>query len=150
MFQFDAGKYPPFKHESVEAYPKIKVTNKSEGDWKILRTIMKDNDHGWIDAILLDIDDGKEYEVLEQIMEDFEEVLPFAQIVISFHIKDGETLTKFEKLFEKLEKRGLRPYYFNEDGLASRDTVIGGVLEYSFLNLRGKHLLLVGKSGLMV
>ncbi|CAL8144927.1 unnamed protein product [Orchesella dallaii] len=149
MFHFDTGKYPPFQHENVEAYPKIKVAQKSEGDSKILRSIMKENDHGWIDVMLLDID-GAEYEVLSQILEDFEEVLPFAQIIVKFHINDVPALEKFRKLFETLEKRGLRPYYFNEEAVKNRDSIIGGVMEYSFLNFRGKHLLLVGKNGIVI
>ncbi|CAL8144948.1 unnamed protein product [Orchesella dallaii] len=142
MFQFNDKEEPPFINSSVEVYPEQHLSSA-----RTLKQVLKDNDHGWIDVLLLDIN-GDEYEVLEQVMDDYDEVLPFAQLIVDFHL-DNKRMFIFEKVFAKLVVRGFRPYYMRVlEG--NQNVGYSTVLEYSFLNLRGKHLLLVGKSGIVM
>lgn len=97
-----------------------------------LRKILKQNGHGWLDVLSLDIGD-QVYSVLESIIKDFSMgVLPFAQLLVKFPNNQG----KINDAVTLLENQRLRAFHVNE---GFRD------IQYSFFNLRGRHLLLVGE-----
>lgn len=110
-------------HPRCHLFPTVKIGDVNGNMRKTLRTIMAENDHGWIDILIMDIG-GRELIVLEQIMQDYNEVLPFGQLQVEIHIPPEketknqlkkklkhEMFTKFFKWFEKLEEKGLRPFH---------------------------------------
>lgn len=146
---------------NLEMYSKNTISMNNSGDSKQLRTYMQERDVAWLEMLSLELD-GSEYSILEQVLSDFKEVLPFAQLIVDFHVatqngpaEDGgrpRTMPQFVEMFARLEGRGLRPFQMQvlETGTehipGDNDTTIKPtVLRYSFFNLRGKHRLLVGK-----
>ncbi|CAL8117818.1 unnamed protein product [Orchesella dallaii] len=120
---------------------------------KILRTLLRQNGHGWIDILHVDMRNSQDFPVLKQIIEDFE-VLPWGQLqmtqeatAVDGNIEAGNNtmFLKFLEVFAQLEMKGLRPFHAqiaqqstcNATGNSSLLT-----LDYSFINVRGKHLLI--------
>ncbi|KAG0379947.1 hypothetical protein BGX24_010932 [Mortierella sp. AD032] len=117
-----------------------------------LPTIMKDNGHSWIDFLKLDLE-GAEYRLLDTWMEHYD-VLPFSQLLAEIHLKeeDGDevSFSDFRQWWERVEAAGLRPFWAEQDMSPeslmepSSDARPAPVKfsHYSFLNTRGKHVLL--------
>lgn len=106
-----------------------------------LRFYMEGNDHGWLDILVLDIQHIT-YDVLNQIINEYQtQVLPFAQLIVQFPVAQPQD--KFSRAFVTLESFGMRPFHADVISNISKPNA-GEVIEYSFFNLRGKHLLLVG------
>ncbi|CAL8092590.1 unnamed protein product [Orchesella dallaii] len=97
---------------------------------KTLKTLMRENGHEWIDVLKIDVE-GYEYESLSRVLGDFQQVLPFDQLLIEVHlswISSEEVYSLVIPWWDALERMGLRPY-FTEDGSPTRR-------EYSFINIR--------------
>ncbi|CAL8117814.1 unnamed protein product [Orchesella dallaii] len=156
IFIFDRKSNKAYAHPRVEVIPEVKISDKNEKEENTLYNILKENDHGWLDIMVMDIQ-GRELKVLEQIAEDFD-VLPFGQLQVEIHLpkqdKDDKGRHKifqnFKKWFERMEAKGLRPF-FSEANLfqgcingKKESSNTPNVMEYSFINLRGKHLLVQG------
>ncbi|KAF8967202.1 hypothetical protein BGZ46_000230 [Entomortierella lignicola] len=117
----------------------------NEGNvWKTLKTLMKENGHDWIDILKVDIE-GNEYQTFDAIMDDFGDVLPFSQLQMELHVRqDMITFTNFLKWWERLESKGVYPWWtelnLNPTYWGDRDWAS----EYCFLNTRGgaKNLLI--------
>ncbi|KAF8843056.1 hypothetical protein BDN67DRAFT_964951 [Paxillus ammoniavirescens] len=109
-----------------------------------LRTLMERNGHDFIDVLKVDIE-ANEYDALDIFVDSFHgEPLPFGQLQIEVHVYGGsewQYFPKFLKWWEKLEAAGLRPF-FSEPNLVYVNLVRGvnpGLVEYSFINIRGNH-----------
>jgi len=164
VFIFDRKSNKAFPHPRVEVVRNVVISDendKSKGE-STLYNILKENDHGWLEILVMDIGGSRELKVLEQITEEFD-ILPFGQVQVEIHLpgqneKDKGAFTifqKFKRWFERLEQRGLRPFSAeanlfqgcisnknvnessNRNVVRKRPTVV----EYSFINIRGKHLL---------
>ena len=79
-----------------------------------LRTLMEQNNHGFIDVLKIDIE-GNEFDSLEVFVDSFHGgPLPFGQLQIELHPleeSDWQDFPKFLKWWEKLEEAGLRPFF---------------------------------------
>lgn len=166
IFKFESNT-TNVEHSRLNRFQEARIGVENKNQDKTFRKFMSENDLAWLDMLILDIK-GREVTVLEQIMKDFEGVLPFGQLQMKIHFTSPEveqntqirnsSFELFSRLlnwFEKLENRGLRPFHSEAASLHGRDTweysgVQGNPFEstreYSFLNLRGKHLLLRGHS----
>ncbi|KAJ7081324.1 methyltransferase domain-containing protein [Mycena belliarum] len=120
-----------------------------------LRSLMRANGHVFVDILKIDIE-GSEFAALEAFLDSFSPshalggggVLPFGQLQLEIHAT-GETeykrFPRFLEWWEKLENMGLRPF-FSEANLVYVNLVRGvmpDLIEYSFINTRGGHALLV-------
>ncbi|KAG9321567.1 hypothetical protein KVV02_003203 [Mortierella alpina] len=115
--------------------------------WKTLPTIMKEYGHTWIDLLKVDIE-GFEYQMMDDLMKSYTDVLPFSQLQIEFHLNGQDmhgdaSFPKFKTWFENLEKHHLRPF-MNELNLVASVLYPGQFnwIEYSFINIAGDHNLL--------
>ncbi|KAH7888957.1 methyltransferase domain-containing protein [Phlebopus sp. FC_14] len=110
-----------------------------------LRTLMERNGHDFIDVLKVDIE-GNEYDALQVFIDSFKgEPLPLGQLQLEVHVYGDGSLVhdfpRFLKWWEKLEAAGLRPF-FSEPNLVYVNLIRGanpGLIEYSFLNIRGHH-----------
>ncbi|KAF9227115.1 hypothetical protein BS17DRAFT_747348 [Gyrodon lividus] len=112
-----------------------------------LRTLMERNGHDFVDVLKIDIE-GNEFDALEVFIDSFHgEPLPFGQLQLEVHVygnSEWQDFPKFLKWWEKLEAAGLRPF-FSEPNLVYVNLVRGtspGLVEYSFINIRGNHELI--------
>ncbi|KAG0263023.1 hypothetical protein BG011_009420 [Mortierella polycephala] len=126
--------------------------------WKTVGTIMRENQHAWIDILKVDIE-GYEFKVFDAFMDQFtainnnsHETLPFSQLLVELHLQspdmdlhDDESFPRFKTWFERLESFGLRPFW-NELNLVpvlfSKFKTGFSICEFSFLNTHGDHSLL--------
>ncbi|KAJ7465245.1 methyltransferase domain-containing protein [Mycena latifolia] len=115
-----------------------------------LQSLMRENGHTFIDILKVDIE-GSEFTSLEAFVDSAAAsasgALPFGQLQLEIHAS-GETDYKrfpvFLAWWEKLERAGLRPF-FSEANLVYINIVRGvmpDLVEYSFINTRGKHELI--------
>ncbi|KAG0033304.1 hypothetical protein BGZ81_008774 [Podila clonocystis] len=132
---------------SLEDHPRVTFKpyfigndNKIDSDgriWKTLRTIMNENGHDWIDILQVDIE-GSEYPTFATIMNDFPDTLPFGQLQMELYANDNQvSFGEFLGFWERLEARGVYPWW---TGISLVPTYSGdraSVAEYSFLNTRG-------------
>jgi len=112
---------------------------------KTLLTIMRENRHTWIDILKMDIE-GKEFAVLNQILDDFKGIgLPFGQLQVEFHgsATGAGSFANFYKLWERLEEAGLRPF-MNEVNhyMCVKKKSKPWLMEYSFINIKVDNILL--------
>jgi hypothetical protein len=108
-----------------------------------LGEIMRRNGHDWIDFLKIDIE-GNEFACLDQIMEEFEDILPFGQLQMEIHVDHyGRGFKSVYKWWDKMESRGLRAFKseVNHHSCVGEKTNPIAV-EYSFLNTKGYHPLL--------
>ncbi|KAG0054625.1 hypothetical protein BGZ83_010753 [Gryganskiella cystojenkinii] len=120
--------------------------------WKSLSTLMEENKHEWIDVLKIDIE-GYEYGVLDALLADphFRQVLPFSQLQIELHLTDPDmsveepkSFSRFLNWFQRLESRGLRPFWSELNmipALMTHFDIEMYYCEFSFLNIRGQHRL---------
>jgi hypothetical protein len=92
-----------------------------------LPTLMKENNHTYIDILKIDIE-GSEYDALDTFMDAFDgiksasgqSVLPIGQVMIELHLGDGVNMNsrdaggsvdfaRFKNWWERLERMGMRP-----------------------------------------
>ncbi|KAG0308190.1 hypothetical protein BGZ98_008698 [Dissophora globulifera] len=113
--------------------------------WKTLRTLMRENGHDWIDILKVDIE-GAEYPTFNAIMDDFGEVLPFSQLQIEIHVdKKSIAFDQFLTWWQRLESKGLRPFWTEVNLHTAINFKTPWASEYSFINTKGpasKNLLL--------
>lgn len=110
-----------------------------------LQTLMKRNGHSFIDILKIDIE-GNEYDSLHSFFDSFpaNEPLPIGQIQMEVHVYQGSEWNYFPKFlafWEKLEDRGLRPF-FSEPNMVYANLIRDlqpGLAEYSFININGDH-----------
>ncbi|KAL4073770.1 methyltransferase domain-containing protein [Scleroderma yunnanense] len=109
-----------------------------------LRTLMERNGHDFIDVLKIDIE-ANEFESLGAFVDSFAgQPLPFGQLQIEIHMYSDHPWNNFSKVlkwWEKLEAAGLRPF-FSESNLVYTNLIRGaqpGLIEYSFINIRGNH-----------
>ncbi|EIW85952.1 hypothetical protein CONPUDRAFT_68594 [Coniophora puteana RWD-64-598 SS2] len=110
-----------------------------------LQTLMKRNGHSFIDILKIDIE-GNEYDSLISFFDSIStnSPLPIGQVQMEVHVyQDSEWnyFPKFLAFWEKLEKRGLRPF-FSEPNMVYANLIRDlqpGLAEYSFINVKGDH-----------
>ncbi|KAJ7148937.1 methyltransferase domain-containing protein [Mycena crocata] len=113
--------------------------------YRSLHSVMADNGHDFIDILKIDLE-GSEFATLVSIIADNQEKpLPFGQLLLEVHIgwsQDMTTVDHFGQWFARLERAGLRPYYF-EVSMMDVNTLRAepAVAYWSFMNIRGKHAL---------
>jgi len=118
-----------------------------------LQTIMELNGHDFIDILKIDIESG-EFDALTAMIGPYLHPadphsapipLPFGQMQIEIHGWYGhEKMENFLPWWESLEQAGLRPFW-TEPNLVHVNFLRGvapDVVEYSFINARGKHELI--------
>ncbi|KAF8937309.1 hypothetical protein BGZ58_002946 [Dissophora ornata] len=112
--------------------------------WKTLCTLMSENGRDWIDILKVDIE-GFEYPTFNAMMYDFD-VLPFSQLQIEIHAdKKSIRFDDFLTWWQKLESKGLRPFWTEVNLYTALNYKTPWASEYSFINIRGascKNLLL--------
>lgn len=114
--------YPPVNDSHVSfSIDNIQHSDKEyiEGQVYQLETIMKKLEHSKVDLLKMDIE-GKEYDVLENILES---EINISQIVVEFHhrfFENGEYKTR--NIIKKLSQSNYKIFYISENGE-----------EYSFL-----------------
>ncbi|KAK7006155.1 Methyltranfer-dom domain-containing protein [Favolaschia claudopus] len=123
------------------------VADLSAMKYRSLPSIMRHFGHDWIDILKIDLE-GSEFATLVSIIADTQDKpLPFGQLLLEVHIgwsEDMTTVGHFEKWFSRLEHAGLRPYYFEVSMLDVNVLRVEPAVAYwSFLNVRGRHALVV-------
>ncbi|KAJ7260910.1 methyltransferase domain-containing protein [Mycena haematopus] len=128
-----------------------------------LQGIMKELGHDFVDIWKIDIE-GSEFSALTAIIESFKErPLPFGQMQIEIHIgyvPDTNTIGAIDKWWSMLEDAGLRPFWTElnllDVNVLRRGPPVAEVsaalsricsvhtrgVQWSFINIRGKHALL--------
>ncbi|KAJ6476286.1 methyltransferase domain-containing protein [Mycena sanguinolenta] len=151
-FDYSVSQWGPDLLEDTAVNPhahffpyKIGGTDNHDSDPKeyTLAGIMKELGHTFIDIWKIDIE-GSEFPALRDVIRSFDgQPLPFGQMEIEIHIGEGmQTIGLFDDWWTMLEDAGLRPFW-NElnavhvNGFRAGPTVI----EWSFINIRGKHAL---------
>ncbi|KAG0358067.1 hypothetical protein BG005_002768 [Podila minutissima] len=110
--------------------------------WRTLRSLMKENGHDWIDILKVDIE-GSEYATFNSIMDDFD-VLPFSQLQIELHVDTPHTtFDNFLTWWEKLEAKGLRPFWTEVNLHPAINFATPWASEYCFINIRGEKNILL-------
>lgn len=110
--------------------------------WRTLRSLMKENGHDWIDILKVDIE-GSEYATFNSIMDDFD-VLPFSQLQIELHVDTPHTtFGNFLTWWEKLEAKGLRPFWTEVNLHPAINFATPWASEYCFINIRGEKNILL-------
>ncbi|KAF9204938.1 hypothetical protein BGZ49_004677 [Haplosporangium sp. Z 27] len=105
-------------------------------EWRTLRTLMKENGHDWIDILKIDIE-GSEPPILDAIMNDFGDVLPFSQLQVEFHLKRNSVdFSRFLKLWERLESKGVFRWRTEINLIPTYSRQRPWVSEYCFINTR--------------
>ncbi|KAJ7755511.1 methyltransferase domain-containing protein [Mycena metata] len=113
--------------------------------YRSLHDVMRGFGHRWIDILKIDLE-GSEFATLVSIIADTQdEPLPFGQLLLEVHIgwsEDMTTVDQFSKWFARLERAGLRPFYF-EVSMLDVNTMRSepAVVYWSFINIRGRHAL---------
>ncbi|KAK7055102.1 Methyltranfer-dom domain-containing protein [Favolaschia claudopus] len=109
--------------------------------------VMKELGHSFVDILKIDIEGG-EFQALRDIIQLFDgEPLPFGQMQIEIHLahdpKDHmETIALFQEWWTMLEDAGLRAYWKELNVIYANNFRKGPyVIEWSFMNIRGKHAL---------
>lgn len=105
------------------------------------KKLIRDQGHGWVDMLFLQIPETQVEPVMLQLVANFVDIVPIGQLHLSVAYSKG----KFASWLEVMEKRGFRPYHLEvsqHKNLSESDSVI---FHLSFVNIRGKHLLLSGK-----
>lgn len=88
-----------------------------------LQTLMKENNHEYIDILKIDIE-GAEYESLDSFMDYCEKenggVMPIGQVMIELHLVDDKNVgfERFMKWWERAENLGMRPVLLEVNLLA--------------------------------
>ncbi|TGO30401.1 hypothetical protein BPAE_0006g01440 [Botrytis paeoniae] len=120
-----------------------------------LQTLMKQNNHSYIDILKIDIE-GSEYTALDAFM-NFHDVegggdgkLPVGQVMIELHLVDDEHVhfERFTKWWERLEKFGMRPTWFETNLLAvtlGEGKTDPRCVEYVWVNVRDERSILLGE-----
>lgn len=122
---------------------KTLIVNGSGTKGNDLLTIMHSYEVGWVDLLLVQINGANELSFLQNILKSATQVLPFAQLLLEIHIGESERLND---IIKKLENQGMRPFHKGPLKRADgHDKLNSTSCTMSFLNLRGKHLLLVGE-----
>ncbi|KAJ7229270.1 hypothetical protein C8J57DRAFT_1534582 [Mycena rebaudengoi] len=131
----------------VHFYPyKIGAVDRHDANPKeySLPGIMRELGHEFIDIWKIDIE-GREFSAPTAIIESFKgKPLPFGQMQIEIHLNyepdHVATVGAFDKWWTTLEDAGLRPFWtetnFIDVGYFRRGA---NVVEWSFINIRGKH-----------
>ncbi|KAF8498837.1 methyltransferase domain-containing protein [Hysterangium stoloniferum] len=119
--------------------------------WYTLDSIMKQNDHTFIDILKIDIEGG-EFDVLTDLISHYNNLtppqpLPFGQLQLEIHVREewGKDLAKLLKWWEALEESGLRPFWTEPNLIylnLFRENQPPMLSEYSFINIRGEHELI--------
>ncbi|KAG8815560.1 hypothetical protein FRC17_000663 [Serendipita sp. 399] len=107
-----------------------------------LQGLMKKNGHTFVDILKLDIE-GSEFDVLDSIFKEYKgRPLPFGQLQLEVHVGD-KSFADFLHWWERLEEAGLRPFW-TEPNLPDVNYYRHEptVAEWSFINIRGSHILL--------
>ncbi len=123
-------------------FEKLGLGGDDLGNKRTLATLMKINGHknNLIHILKLDIE-GWEYPVLENLFQDFPDDLPFAQLLVEFHVWDWSLSIKAQiivKIFSTLEKRGIR--LFHVDDFGDSEYSLNMCSEFSFINEKYLHL----------
>ncbi|KAJ7872200.1 methyltransferase domain-containing protein [Mycena leptocephala] len=109
-----------------------------------LQGIMQELGHDFIDIWKIDIE-GWEFSALTAIIESFKgKPLPFGQMQIEIHLNYEPdhiaTVGAFDKWWTTLEEAGLRPFWTETNFIdVSYFRRGANVVEWSFINIRGKH-----------
>jgi len=102
---------------------------------------MAKNGHTFIDILKLDIE-GSEFDVLDSIFKEYKgRPLPFGQLQLEVHV-GSKSFADYLHWWERLEAAGLRPFW-TEPNLPDVNYYRHEptVAEWSFINIRGNHIL---------
>lgn len=150
IFYFHPGNYTRRvklrKEGRVSVVGGTKFYVKANNDKKaLLRTLIENQGHGWVDMLFFDLDGQDQLVVLSQTLADFVQVYANAQMYFRFKVAQGlkflESWAEFDKWMVAMEKKGFRTFYANHKEV-DKDGVKFTTAEYGFFNIRGKHLLL--------
>ncbi|KZV62011.1 hypothetical protein PENSPDRAFT_266313 [Peniophora sp. CONT] len=112
-----------------------------------LRTLMAMNGHSFIDLFKIDIE-GSEFDALKSLLRSLEDAgedaVPFGQMQIEIHAwAPYDVFGYFIDWWESLERFGLRPFWFEPNLVyANAMDARPELVEYAFINVKGKHDLL--------
>ena len=108
---------------------------------RTLATLMKENEHAWIDLLKIDVE-GAEWEALESLVaQSSGQALPITQAQVEFHVGwGGHGPQDAVNLLEAMDGAGMRVFHVEENAVC--DTCAGQFEEIAFAN--------VGASGRMV
>ncbi|KAJ7357984.1 hypothetical protein DFH08DRAFT_1075303 [Mycena albidolilacea] len=91
------------------------VADRAARRYRSLQSAMRNFGHDWVDILKIDLE-GSEFATLVSIIADSQgKPLPFGQLLLEVHIgwsEDMTTVDHFSQWFARLERAGLRPYYF--------------------------------------
>jgi hypothetical protein len=155
------GKQIPTSQRHRTFFKKVGLGKEDKHDssppFYTLPTLMKENNHEYIDILKIDIE-GSEYDALDTFMDAFDgiktasgkSVLPIGQVMIELHLGDGVHLDgtnaganvgfdRFRKWWERLERMGMRPAWIEINLFAvtlGRDKSDPRCTEYVWVNAR--------------
>ncbi|KAJ7158416.1 methyltransferase domain-containing protein [Mycena filopes] len=113
--------------------------------YRSLHNVMRGFGHSWVDILKIDLEGGEFATLVSIIADTQDEPLPFGQLLLEVHIgwsDDMKTVDQFSKWFTRLERAGLRPFYFEVSMLdVNTMRVEPAVAYWSFINVRGRHAL---------
>ncbi|KAJ7249215.1 hypothetical protein B0H12DRAFT_1122357 [Mycena haematopus] len=113
--------------------------------YRSLQSVMRSYGHDWIDILKMDLEGSEFATLVSMIADSQDEPLPFGQLLLEVHVgwsQDMTTVGHFSQWFNRLERAGLRPFYF-EVSMTDVNTlrVEPAVAYWYFTNIRGKHAL---------
>ncbi|KAF8176715.1 hypothetical protein K438DRAFT_1681961 [Mycena galopus ATCC 62051] len=122
------------------------VADLKETKYRSLHSVMRDFGHDWVDILKMDLEGSEFATLVSMIADSQEEPLPFGQLLLTVHVgwsQDMMTVGHFDRWFNRLERAGLRPFYF-EISMMDVNTLRQepAVAHWYFINIRGRHALL--------
>ncbi|KAJ7472759.1 methyltransferase domain-containing protein [Mycena latifolia] len=146
VYGFDANATSPDPQLTSRVhFNQFSVSDLRAERYRSLQGVMSNYGHDFIDILKIDLE-GSEFATLVSMIADArEKPLPFGQLLLEVHIgwsEDMTTVDHFANWFARLERAGLRPYYF-EVSMMDVNTLRAepAVAYWSFMNIRGRHAL---------
>ncbi|KAF7374399.1 Methyltranfer-dom domain-containing protein [Mycena sanguinolenta] len=83
--------------------------------YRSLQSVMRSFGHDWIDILKMDLEGSEFATLVSMIADSQDDALPFGQLLLEVHVgwsQDMNTVGHFSQWFNRLERAGLRPFYF--------------------------------------
>ncbi|KAF7312626.1 Methyltranfer-dom domain-containing protein [Mycena indigotica] len=127
-------------------FNKFGIADNNATQYRSLDSVMKHFGHDFVDILRIDLEGGEFPVLTSMIADNGDKPLPFGQLLLEFHVgwsEDMSTVDKFSKWWERLERAGLRPFYFEISMMdVNNMRKEPAVVYFSFINIRGRHALL--------